>query len=80
MALITVTVTERLEIPDDAEIAYAPTGVVSGFRLKDGRIVKPWVSYEIEEDDETNHDLSHDEMQALGIEAGLDYERHIDRV
>jgi hypothetical protein len=78
MAMMRITVSEMVEVPDDAEILHAPTGVVSGLRLADGRVVKPWLSYEMEEGDDAS-DLSHDEMLALGIDVGLDIERTIEQ-
>lgn len=78
MARVRVTMSEIIEIPDDAEIEYAPTGVVSGIRLADGRTLKPWITYEIEEDEEAS-DLSHDELIALGVDQGLDIERTIEQ-
>lgn len=81
MAIIEITVTERIEIPDDAEIEYAPTGVASGVRLKDGRLVKPWIALELQaEDDGEAHDMSWDETEALGIGRDMEFERTIEHV
>ena len=79
MAKLRVTVSEIIEVPDDAEIEYAPTGAACGIRLADGRIVKPWLTYEMEEDGEAS-DLSNDELQALGFDPGVDIERSIDEI
>lgn len=79
MAEMRITVSEIIEVPEGAEIAYAPTGLVSGIRLADGRVLKPWITYELEEDGEAS-DLGHDELTALGLDTGHDLERSIDRL
>lgn len=81
MAVLEITVTERIEFPDDAEIEYAPTGVASGVRLSDGRLVKPWVALELETEDGSDaHDMSGDEVEALGLGRDIDFERTIEHV
>ena len=73
----TITVSEKIALPEGSTIAYAESGAISGYRLPDGRLIRPWISYEIEEEDGDNQDLSYDELLALGIETGLDIERDI---
>lgn len=80
MTMARVEVTETVDIPDDAEIAIAPTGAVQGFRLADGRLIRAWIAYEIEEEDGTCRNLTYDEMCALDIGAAEDTERHIQHV
>ncbi len=79
MAFVRVTVSEVIEIPEGAEVDYSPIGAVCGIRMADGRVVKPWITYEIEEDGQAA-DLTHDELQALGFDPGGDIERTIDEV
>lgn len=80
MTELSVTLQEKVSFPDGSTIEYAVTGNVSGVRLKDGRLVKPWICYEIEEDDGSTHDLRQDEMTALDIDAGLDLIRRIEEI
>lgn len=79
MKTIEITVRERIDVPDDASLEYAATGFACGIRLADGRIVKPWIALEIEEDDE-GHDMTSDELRAIGIDRDLDFERTLDVV
>lgn len=80
MAFITITLTETIEIPDDAEISTAPAGAINGFMLSDGRLVRPWIVYEIEEEDGSVRDLGTDELQSLDIGEPDDTSRHIEHV
>lgn len=78
---IQITLVQTIDIPDDAEIARGPTGAVIGVQLADGRIVRPWISHEIEEDGgEAYRDLSYDELQALDFDVEGDLERDIEVV
>lgn len=70
---VRIEIATKITVPDGTvvETASATAGVI-GLRLPCGRLVRPWVSYEIEEegadDDMTYRDLSPDEMTALGID------------
>jgi len=67
----------RIGVPDGTTVAIAPTGAVMGFHLPCGRLVRPQVVLELEEDDD-NRDLTYDEEVALGIDtAGADLHRQI---
>lgn len=77
---IEITLTTRITIPDGSVIETGPTGAIIGFRMPCDRLVRPWISLEIEEDDD-NRDLGYDEQMALGIDASSsDVERHIDEI
>ena len=63
---IDITLMTRIAIPDGSAVELSKlSGEAIGFRLPCGRIVRPWVSLEIEEDDP--HDLAPAELDALGI-------------
>lgn len=74
-----INVSEIIEVPAGTTIHVAPTGVTPGFELPDGRVIKVWISYEIEEGNSCR-DLTYDELSALGITQGLDVERHVEEV
>ena len=67
-----VTVTDRIEIPGDAAKAFAPIGSLCGLRLADGRLVRPWITWEIEEIDGSHRELTHDDLLALGFQPSLE--------
>lgn len=74
---IDITLTTRITVPDGSTVAIAPTGAVMGFTMPCGRLVRPQIVMELEEDDE-NRDLSYDEEMALGIDTtGADVDRQI---
>jgi len=79
MKTIEITVMERIDVPDDAVLEYASTGNACGIRLADGRVVKPWIALEIEEDDDA-HDMTSDEIRAIGIDRDLGFERTLDLI
>lgn len=64
---VEISVKMRIEIPDGSEIETGATGLVIGFRMPCGRLIRPWVSYEIEEDDDYR-DLGYEELMSLGID------------
>lgn len=81
MRMLTITVTERIQVPDDAEINIAPSGMASGIRLADGRIVKPWICYELEtqiDGEDEHHDMDPDELSSIGFETNIEMERTIE--
>ena len=73
-----VTVTDRIEIPKDADKAFAPIGSLCGLRLADGRLLRPWITWEIEEADGSHHVLTHDDLMALGFQPHLETTISID--
>lgn len=82
---IGIEIATRITVPDGTTVETAPTtGVVIGFRLPCGRVVRPWVTYEIEEegagDEMTCRDLGHDELDALGIDDQADVVRAITEI
>lgn len=74
MTIITaiVDVTEHTGVPGDASIEITPVGTIGGIKLADGRLVRPWITWEIQEADGTNRDLTFDELSALGFVPTLD--------
>lgn len=60
---ITITITDHVLVPKGTKINIAPTGVQSSFTLPDGTILKPWISYERDEDE----DLTTDDLHKLGV-------------
>ena len=67
-----IDVSERIDVPGNATIQLSAMGNVAGIRLSDGRLVRPWVTWEIEEADGTHRELAHDELVGLGFEPTLE--------
>lgn len=78
MPILTVTVSEDIEVPEGSVVVLAPTGVVSSIRLPDGTEVKPWITYETGADTDEPKDLSFDELTQLGVTSGIDYIRTVE--
>lgn len=57
--MLTITITDHVLVPKGTKIDIAPTGVQSSFTLPDGTILKPWISYERDEDEDLNTDALH---------------------
>jgi len=74
MTIITaiIDVCEHTGVPGDASIDITPIGTIGGIKLADGRLVRPWITWEIEETDGTHRDLTFDELSALGFVPTLD--------
>ena len=74
MSIITaiVDVSEHTGVPGDASIDITPIGTIGGIKLADGRLVRPRLTWEIEETDGTHRDLTFDELSALGFVPTLD--------
>lgn len=74
MTIVTaiVDVTEHTGVPGNATIEITPIGTIGGIKLADGRVVRPWITWEIQEADGTNRDLTFDELSALGFVPTLD--------
>lgn len=72
MKELRINLAQVIEVPDDAEIWYAPGGTTPGFRLADGRLLRPQIVFELEEKrpggDEVYRDLTYDELQALEVD------------
>ena len=68
----TITVSDRVEIPAEAITYVSPIGTVCGLTLRDGRLVRPWITWEIEETGGPYRDLTFDELLALGFQPGLE--------
>ena len=68
-------VTGGFDIQDKLEEEHSAIGTVKGFKLPDGRVVRPCVALEVEEDGGTSYSYitSEQEMAELGLE-GLDYD------
>lgn len=51
MTIVTaiVDVSEQTGGPDTASIDINTVGTIGGIRLKEGRLVRPWITWEIEE-------------------------------
>ncbi len=62
-SLITITVTDQVLVPKGTAIDVAPTGMPCSFTLPDGTTLKPWLTYERNEDE----DLSTDALHSLGV-------------
>jgi hypothetical protein len=63
------------------EVIGAPEGTATlpdgrGLQLPNGDIVKPWIVLELNED----RDLTGEEMDGLGLDAGLDFARVVEPV
>lgn len=78
MPMLTVTVSEEIEVPEGSLVVLAPTGVVSAIRLPDGTEIKPWITYETGADTDMPKDLSFDELTEMDVHTGLDYTRTVE--
>lgn len=67
-----VSVTDVIGIPATATIAHSPNGNTCGLRLADGRLVRPWITWEIEDAGENHRELDHDDLLALGFQPTLE--------
>lgn len=67
-----VEVSEHTGVPGSASIDMTPVGTIGGIRLGDGRLVRPWITWEIEEADGSHRDLDHEELVELGFAPTLD--------
>lgn len=73
-----VTLSEVVEAPEGTEIVVAaPTGNVMGFRLPDGKIIRAWICYELEDEKGEHHDLTASDMNDLGFDTDIELERDI---
>jgi len=74
MSIITaiIDVREHTGVPGNATIELTPIGTIGGIRLADGRRVRPWITWELEEADGTHRDLTFDELSELGFVPTLD--------
>ena len=75
---IKMTVTETLNVPAGTTIDIAPSGQVGGLRLPDGRLLRSWVMYEVEEADGSCVELSYDEMCDLDFDPGIEFTRDVE--
>ncbi len=66
----TITVAELVDLPASAFIALSPNGDQCGVRLADRRLVRPWITWEIEDADGDHRDLTYEELTALGFLPG----------
>lgn len=67
-----VTVTERPDVPANAASDFASTGALRGLRLADGRLIRPWIVWEVEESGGEYQELSHDDLLALGSQPSIE--------
>lgn len=65
---MTVTVTDTISVPEGSTIEIAPTGITSAIRLPDGTILKPWIIYERDEEE----NLTDDQLIEIGCYAQLE--------
>lgn len=65
-----ITVTETFGAPDGTVLLDDGRGL----RLPGGDIVKPWITLELNE----LRDLSGEDMDRLGLDVGLDFERTVE--
>lgn len=65
MVEMTVTVTDSISVPEGSTIEIAPTGMTSAIKLPDGTILKPWIVYERNEDE----NLTYDQLVQIGCYA-----------
>ena len=74
MSIITaiIDVSEHTGVPGNATIEITPIGTIGGIKLADGRVLRPWITWEIEETDGTHRDLTFDELSELGFVPTLD--------
>ena len=80
MERLSVSVSEEIMVPEGCKIELAPTGAVSGIRLPNGKLLKPWVTYELHDDaaDDDPVDQTYDDLCALGVMSGLEYRREVE--
>ncbi|MGB3472105.1 MAG: hypothetical protein WBA51_14900 [Erythrobacter sp.] len=67
-----IDVREHTAVPGNASIELTPIGTIGGIKLADGRLVRPWLNWEIEDFDGTHRDLTFDELSELGFVPTLD--------
>ena len=74
MSIITaiIDVRENTGVPGNATIELTTIGTIGGIKLADGRRVRPWITWELEEADGTHRDLTFDELSDLGFVPTLD--------
>ncbi|AXK44010.1 hypothetical protein [Erythrobacter aureus] len=84
MPQIKVSITETIEVPEGFDIQYAPTGIAKGFAVPGVGFFKPWITLEhFEGNDDSNDaegDMSRIDLQSVGIEQSLTFEREIEVV
>ncbi len=67
MKQIKITIEEIIEVPDEVEIELAVTGAPVGIKLSDGRVLKPWLEYFTDNDEEDLKRVSYQELCDLEI-------------
>ena len=81
--LLRIEISEDIEVPEGSVSVLgrgvARNGLVrsGGIRLPSGEVIKPWITYELLTDAsgrEVCRDLSHEELEARGMEVLLDYD------
>lgn len=65
---IEITITDHVMVPRGSTIIIAPTGAPTAIRLPDGAIIKPWITYELDGDEECT-DLTYDQLVARNFHA-----------
>ena len=76
---VRVTVTEVLHVPVGTEILERENGV----RLPTGEVLKPWITYELQPEDEgkdDHRDLNSNELHELGVDADLEVVRTVEEL
>lgn len=66
---VSVTITERLYLPAGTIACYYNELLIY-FCLPDGRLLRPYIVYELEEAGDDPRDMGYEELLALGIEQG----------
>lgn len=61
-----------MDVPATAGIALTAIGIQCGMRLADGRLVRPWLIWEIEDANGDHRDMTTDELSMLGLMLGID--------
>lgn len=67
-----ITVTETFGAPEGTTLLEDARGLL----LPSGEIIKPWIVLELNED----RDLTGEEMDRLGLDVGLDFERTVEPI
>jgi len=77
MTRYAITIEATIDAPDKAEEILAHNNTVVGFKLSDGRLLKPWITWELEDPTiDRSGDVSADVLSALGFE-NFEYDNRV---
>ncbi|MBS7671408.1 hypothetical protein [Croceicoccus gelatinilyticus] len=64
---MSVTISDEIHVPEGSEIQYGRDGNGIAIKLPDGKVIKPWITWELQEDETGDaRDLTYDQMTELG--------------